>query len=179
MTLIKTLTEDMENQYQIYCDLDGVLADFDTRFEHFTGILPREYEERAIRQYGEIKGKEKFWNLIDDEIGVRFWRGIPWMPEGEELWDYIKRYGPTILTAPSKNDVSRTGKTLWVQDHLGVGIPIEFKAAKEKHVFAGPRKILIDDRLDTIQSWKAKNGIGLLYKGDTQEIIKELSKMGL
>ncbi len=176
MTLIEQLTE---GQYQLYCDLDGVLADFDARFEHFTGMLPRDYEEQAIQQLGEKKGKEKFWNLIDEQIGVRFWRGIPWMPEGQQLWDYIKPFNPSILTAPSRNEVSIIGKKLWVQDNIGKDIPIIFKQAKEKSDLSGPNKILIDDREDTILSWKSKNGIGLLYKGDTQEIIRELNKIGI
>jgi hypothetical protein len=179
MTLIKQLTEGFEEQYQIYCDLDGVLADFDARFEHFYGILPKEYEEQAIQQYGEQKGKEKFWNSIDETIGVRFWRGIPWMPEGPQLWDYIKQFNPIILTAPSRNEVSRIGKRLWVQDNLGSNIPIEFRASYKKQELSGPGKILIDDRLDNVLQWKSKNGIGLLYEGDTKKIITELKKLGL
>jgi hypothetical protein len=29
---------------------------------------------------------------------------MPWMPEGEELYKYIKKYKPTILTSPSRNE---------------------------------------------------------------------------
>lgn len=173
------LKENFKDTYQIYCDQDGVLADFDARFEHFAGILPKEYEERAVRQYGEKKGKEKFWSFIDEEIGLRFWRGIPWMPEGRELWDYIQQYNPIILTAPSQNDVSRQGKKLWVQDNIGSNTPMIFKPAKYKHDYSGPGKILIDDRLDTILRWKSKNGIGILYEGDTKKVINELKKLGL
>lgn len=173
------LKETFRDTYQIYCDQDGVLADFDARFEHFYGILPKEYEEKAIREFGEEIGKQKFWEAIDTNIGVRFWRGIPWMPEGRELWEYIKPLNPIILTAPSRNEVSRVGKMLWVKDNLGDNIPVQFKAAKYKHEFAGPGKILIDDRLDTILRWKAAGGIGLLYEGNTKKIITELKKMGL
>lgn len=179
MTLIKQLTEGFEEQYQIYMDLDGCLADFDARFEHFYGILPKEYEEKAIQQFGEKIGKEKFWNSIDEVIGVRFWRGIPLMPEGMELWNYIKQFNPIILTAPSRNKVSRIGKKLWVQDNLGLNIPIEFRASNRKQELSGPGKILIDDRLDNIMQWKSKNGIGLLYEGDSKKIITELKKLGL
>lgn len=176
MNLNELLTE---GQYQIYCDLDGVLADFNARFEHFSGMHPDEYMEVATRQFGEKIAKQRFWNLIDDQVGVRYWRGIPWMPEGQELWNYIKQFNPIILTAPSYNEVSIIGKKLWVQDHLGSNIPIEFRQAKQKVEFAGPNKILIDDREDTITSWKAQNGIGLLYQGKTEPIIRELKKLGL
>ena len=31
--------------YKIYCDMDGVLTDFEKRFEHFSGMHPQEYEK--------------------------------------------------------------------------------------------------------------------------------------
>lgn len=176
MNLNELLTE---GQYQIYQDLDGCLADFDARFEHFSGMNPDEYMETAIRQFGEKIGKQRFWNLIDDQVGVRYWRGMGWMSEGQELWNYIKQFNPIILTAPSRNEVSIIGKKLWVQDNLGSNIPIEFRQAKQKVEFAGPNKILIDDKESTIMNWKNKGGIGLLYTGDTEDTIRELKKMGL
>ena len=53
MNLKELLKEDMSESYQIYQDLDGCLCDFDERFEHFSGLSPKEYEERAFREYGE------------------------------------------------------------------------------------------------------------------------------
>lgn len=176
--LNKLLTEDMQDSYQIFCDLDGVLSDFEGRFEHFSGLSPEEYRQRAEREFGPKIGVQKFWDLIDGQVGLRFWRGMGWMPEGRQLWDYIKQYDPILLTAPSRNDVSVEGKTHWVQDNLG-DYDIEFRQAKEKSDLSGPNQILIDDREDTIQAWKARNGIGFLYKGNTQEIIDELQKLGL
>jgi hypothetical protein len=99
------------------------------------------------------------------------------MPGGKELWDYIKPYNPTLLTAPSYHDSSRIGKALWVQDHIP-GTKIIFKQAKQKSDLAGPNKILIDDREDTIMSWKAKNGIGILYK-NTDQVINDLKQLGI
>ena len=28
---------------------------------------------------------KKFWELIDGEVGIRFWVGMPWMPDGKKL----------------------------------------------------------------------------------------------
>jgi len=178
MTLNELLLEDMQDSYQIYQDLDGCLCDFESRFEHFSGLSPSEYRARAEREFGPKIGLQKFWSLIDEEVGMRFYRGMSWMPEGQELWNYIKQYNPIILTAPSRNNVSVEGKTHWVQDNLG-DYDIEFRSAERKSDLSGPNQILIDDREDTIQAWKARNGIGLLYKGNTQEIIQELQKLGL
>ena len=85
--------------YTIYCDMDGVICDFNSRFDYFTGSSPKEYENKF--------GTKKFWNLIDNQIGVSFWSNMPWMPEGELLWDYIKKYNPILLSSPSENNESR------------------------------------------------------------------------
>ena len=45
------------SQYKIYCDMDGVLCDFDRRFEQFGGINPNEYESK--------NGIKMFWKIID------------------------------------------------------------------------------------------------------------------
>jgi hypothetical protein len=163
--------------YQIYCDMDGVLCDFEGRFEHFTGLSPDQYRAKAQKEYGEKKVDEKFWDIIDHQVGLRFWRGMPWMSEGRELWDYIKPYKPTLLTAPSWHNSSKEGKQLWVDDHIS-GTPIVFKQADKKSDLSGPNKILIDDREDTIINWKHKNGIGILYTS-TKQVINDLKQLGI
>ena len=114
----------------IFCDLDGVLGDFDGRFEHFTGMFPDEWMIIATQKFGEKIARQRFWELIDSTVGVRYWRGIPFTEDGKILWNYIKQYNPILLTAPSRNEVSIIGKKLWVQDHLGPNIPIEFRSAQ-------------------------------------------------
>jgi hypothetical protein len=178
ISISKLFEEDKPKiNYQIYCDMDGVLCDFESRFEHFTGLSPDQYREKAKREYGEKKVDEMFWDIIDHQVGLRFWRGMPWMPEGRELWGYIKSYKPTLLTAPSWHNSSKEGKQLWVDDHIS-GTPIIFKQADKKSDLSGPSKILIDDREDTIMNWKHKNGIGILYIS-TEQAINELKQLGI
>ena len=178
MISIKELfKEELSKSYTIYCDMDGVLCDFEGRFEHFTGLSPDQYRAEITKKYGEKKSLDMFWDIINHQVGMRFWRGMHWMPEGKDLWNYIKPYKPTLLTAPSYHNSSTEGKTAWVEDHIS-GTPIIFKPADKKSNLAGPNKILIDDREDTIMSWKAKNGIGILYK-NTEQVINELKQLGI
>ena len=100
---------EVEN-YKIFCDMDGVLVDFNRRFEQFAGMSPDEYRKVKGEEYGAKKALQMFWHLIDGEVGVRFWVGMPWMPGGKELWNYIKPYNQTLLSSPSANEESRMGK---------------------------------------------------------------------
>ena len=161
--------EEQKQDYIIYCDMDGVIADFDKRFRELAKMSPDQYEEKY--------GIEKFWNFIDNEIGVRFWVGIPWMQDGKQLWEYIKKYKPTLLSAPSRNNESRLGKRLWVKKHIP-GTKLVLASRVNKQDYAKPNAILIDDRPDTIIEWENKGGVGILHKS-AEETIQKLKSLGL
>jgi hypothetical protein len=163
------ITEEQPQNYIIYCDMDGVIADFDKRFTDLSGMSPNQYEEKY--------GIEQFWNFIDNEIGVRFWVGIPWMQDGKQLWEYIKKYKPTLLSAPSRNNESRLGKRLWVKKHIP-GAKLVLASRANKQDYAKPNAILIDDRPDTIIEWENKGGIGILHKS-AEETIQKLKSLDL
>lgn len=154
--------------YQIYCDMDGVLCNFRARFEHFTGMNPREYEDRF--------GKNQFWNLIDNEVGLVFWSKMEWTPMGKMLWNFIKPYNPQLLTSPSRANESRLGKNIWVKDNLNPQPKVNFRRAKEKHDFANENSILIDDREDTIERWNNAGGIGIHHPENTTNLTPILNK---
>jgi hypothetical protein len=158
-------------EYKIYCDMDGVIADFDKRF---TSLNP---EKLSPAQYQTKYGIEKFWNFIDKENGVKFWVGIPWMKDGKQLWDYIKKYEPTLLSAPSRNNESRLGKRLWVKNNIP-GTKLILAAADKKKNYSQKNAILIDDRPDNIYQWRAEGGIGILHT-NTEDTIKQLQNIGL
>ena len=158
-------------KYQIYCDMDGVLTDFEKRFDHFSGMNPQEYEKKY--------GTPSFWELIDVKIGVRFWVGMDWMPEGKRLWDFIKPYQPHLLTSPSRNDTSRLGKNLWVKNNLNPKPKTIFAYSADKQRYSRENAILIDDKKSNINEWAAKGGIAIRCKnGNVSHVIEELQKLG-
>ena len=162
----------METRGRIFCDMDGVLTDFDGRFEYFTGLTPKEYED--------TKGTEAFWNAITP-IGKDFWSKMPWTPGGRRLWNFIKNYEPRLLTAPSQDVSSRIGKKEWVINNLTPIPKVIFKGAKYKHqAVKYPTDILIDDRYDNIARWRSAGGIGLHHptNGDPSEVIEKLKELG-
>jgi hypothetical protein len=176
-----------EKKYVIFCDMDGVLVDFDKGYKDLTGLSTKQ---------ADAQGKNEFWDLYrnslkEKDISERsYWANLDWMPDGKQLWDYIKGYNPYVLTAPSvnfdipfeerykiENNQSMQGKTEWVQ-RLPNMRKLYFRSAGRKADFAGPNKILIDDRKDTIDSWNANGGIGILHTS-AANTIKQLQDLGL
>ena len=153
--------------YKIYCDMDGVIADFERGYEELTGIDLQ----------GEFKpeGKE-FWDPIS-KAGVGFWAGLKWMPDGQQLWDYIKPHKPKLLSAPSREDSSRIGKHVWVK-HKIPGTKLILRYADKKKQLASPTSILIDDRIKNIEDWESAGGIGILHI-NAANTISQLKKLGL
>ena len=151
--------------------MDGVLTNFEARFEHFTGKHPQEYEKEF--------GLEAFWHLIDVKIGVRFWVGMDWMPKGYQLWDFIKPYGPNLLTSPSRHNSSRLGKNLWVKNNLEPKPKTIFAYSADKQRYANENSILIDDKKSNIREWEASGGIAFrVRKGDISDALKGLKELG-
>jgi hypothetical protein len=102
---------------------------------------------------------------------------MQWMPDGKQLWDYIKKYNPSLLSAPSKKASSRFGKRLWVDKNIP-GTKLILASAEKKQNYSKKDHILIDDREDNISQWVSQGGIGILHK-NTADTIKQLQQYEL
>lgn len=159
----------MDNNYTIFCDMDGVLVDFEQGYLDLTGIDIK-------NQF--VQGDEKFWSPLSD-AGAKFWATLNWMPDGKLLWQFIKKYKPNILSAPSKDRSSEIGKKAWCKIH----IPNQYDKiilvpSWKKKDYSGTNKILIDDRKENISDWKNSGGIGILHTSAVKTIF-ELKKLGI
>jgi hypothetical protein len=178
--------EDYTPKYQIYCDMDGVLTDFEKRFITLLRKEgPKYYSKEVIAQvtkpkhFEKLEGAKEFWKFIDQYIGLEFWSDMPWMPNGKELWNFIAPYSPKILSSPSREDTSRLGKRVWVKDNLTPPPPVIFRYSNAKAQFADSNSILIDDKPSNLAAWKAKGGIAIECKdGEIQSIIEQLKELG-
>lgn len=178
--------EDFTPKYQIYCDMDGVLTNFEKRFLDLLKTEgPKYYSKEVIAQvsrpkhFEAIEGPEEFWKFIDQHIGISFWSEMEWMPNGKQLWDFIAPYQPTLLTSPSRDNTSRLGKRLWIKSHITPAPPVEFRFGSAKAQFANENAILIDDKPSNLEAWKSKGGIALECKdGEIQSILNTLKELG-
>lgn len=167
------LTEYLVKDYIIYCDLDDVLVDF------LRGVQET-VDPSVSTNKGFSKLRDIVWSRID-KIGASWWADLPWKRDGKQLWNYIKKYKPIILTArPSTQDFAVKGKKEWVGRELG---PEFAKTAIvtlgiKKQNWADPNSILIDDRDRNINQWRSRGGIGVLHT-KTSDTIKQLKGLGL
>lgn len=197
----------MENtSYNIFCDMDGVLVDFEkgviekmnSELGSDNPKLPK-YANKVIEQLGrnyitrdDIKkysqGKSKaatkyMYVLVHDD--EEFWANLPWMKGGKQLWARIRSLNPMILTSPmdkrGKNE-SMLGKSRWVERNLGIS-PDRIIFAHSKWDYAldedGKPNILIDDFSSKVDPWSDSGGIGILHTSaeNTIKILDTLKDM--
>ena len=151
--------------YKVYCDMDGVIVDFDKGYKELTGT-----------EASFDTPKEEFWAPIQ-KAGAEFWIKLQWMHDGKQLWNYIKPYNPQLLSAPSRDESSKIGKFVWVKRNVP-GTKLILRSAERKQEFATPNSILIDDRADNIQRWKDAGGVGI-HHTSAADTIQQLKDLGL
>ena len=154
---------------RIYCDMDGVICDFVYAAKKATG--QNWLGLRSGQDWESIKRTKNFWSTM------------PWTRDGRQLWNFIKKYQPHILSAYSIEDPNCIpGKRKWLKSNLGYtqNFMINIVRRREKKNFAmnkGQPAILIDDYPKNVQQFKSAGGIGILHS-NTQTTISQLRKIG-
>ena len=200
------LTEQETRLPQIYCDMDGVLVDFEAGIVKqinddldmlqslsTNGSLAR--VQKALASIGrdhiiidDLKGKAQHQRAIRNYMYSRvgndssFWYHLPWMPGGRELGAFISPYKPHILTSPMQQG-SEIGKAFWVDENLKPNLPDRVFMSREKHKWAvdpqGRQNILIDDWLKNTVPWANAGGIAVQHvNGNTSATIATLKELG-
>jgi RNA ligase/3'-5' exonuclease/Prim-pol 4/R3H domain len=146
-----------DNIDQIWCDLDGVLADFDAGIEALTG--------RSAAQLST----DDMWRRIKG--AGNFFESLNMMADGAELWQRLvalaEQRGASlgVLSGVSTGTFAkhaRRQKLRWVARHLGADVRVETCSSQEKaRRCARPGALLVDDRLSTCEQWRALGGVAV------------------
>lgn len=170
MRLVKFLNE--ETKYKIFLDMDGVIVDF-------MSAVYKLFKLTDFREW-EKMGKDKYVEI--NKTGEKWWSEMNWLSDGKKLWNYLKDYDVTILSAGPKDKISNAisvkGKRNWLNKNIGSSYSSNaiITTAVEKQNYAAENHILIDDSPRNIRQWRSKGGIGILHK-NTNDTIKQLEKI--
>ena len=194
---------EQESEIQIFCDMDGVLVDFEGGIVHYINEDLRDESmvpENFLKLYKKLQEKlnelgrdqeveisdlskdpEKRVQAVRKYMYARaqddfeFWSNLDWTSDGKQLWDHIKGKSPQIiiLTTPMRGEGSRNGKKEWVKKHLGSQYKVILEEDKWK--YSGSNKLLIDDFLSNIEPWGQKGGI-VIHHQNASDSIAELEE---
>ena len=162
----------------IALDMDGVLADFDTAVSNL-GL--HSFNKSSSEMTKEEKAKKNQMYAYLSKNGDTFWKNLPIMPRGRELFDFVSHnFEFFILTAYVTSGKSECiqGKKEWLKDHFGfIADEKNFVCCRSSEkgdytYFKGSRPhILIDDRIKNVTNFTKNDGIGILYSNDIHDSI--------
>jgi hypothetical protein len=146
----------MKKFERIYIDMDGVAADFKSAFSHRYSD-PHEFEI--------THGTEAFWEAVYEDPSF-FFRMPPYghLRELLNLCATHSEKAPIILSSPSRvnQPLCMLQKRMWIDKHIHPAYPAIFE--KNKHKYAGPRKLLIDDYDKKVEAWRNAGGVAYHFK---------------
>lgn len=149
---------DKNMRHVVFCDLDGVLADFDKGVYNLTGRLPHEIDSKRM------------WIHINHTPD--FFSSLEWLPEGRRLWDALLSKGiePIILTGTTSQKASEQ-KIEWCRRELGSHIRVICCKTNDKPLYCIHGSFLIDDRDKVKDEWIQNLGRYLQFTAENMEMI--------
>ncbi|CAK0854156.1 unnamed protein product, partial [Prorocentrum cordatum] len=167
---------------QVYCDLDGVLADFNKGcLELFPegGPIAEKMPTHTVTKL-TYEEETEMWRRV--EAKPDFFASLPWTSDGPELWRWLDWNivpPPAILTGLP---VGRAGqmaskqKEQWCHQKLGEHVAVFCCGTRNKQKFSGPNCVLVDDRGDLREAWEARGGV-FVHHTSAVESIRQLREV--
>ena len=155
--------------------MDGVLADFFHEYAKLAGVPADKFGKHDYRSIPPAKEDP----TLDKMVGTDFFVRLPKFSTADQLvqlvLSYVEKYN--ICSSPLRGDFknSEHWKREWIRKYLHPQpAEIVITGTKETHAVNpdGSPNILIDDRGQNIERWKAKGGIGIKYQADEDSLDK-------
>ena len=155
------------NNFRLFLDCDGVLADFDSGFYELTGVSCDTYEE--------LHGTKAFWGVIKNHVD--FFGTLPLMAGAMQLFDAVKHHRPTILTGCPYGNWAEHQKFGW-RNRRFPGVPMVTCLSRHKRDYCQPGDILVDDLEKYKHLWEEAGGIFVLHTS-VDSTLAQLKSLGV
>jgi hypothetical protein len=168
---------------EIYLDMDETIVNWMEGANRALAAAGHpEWNADHWNKYSETEADKIRWEILNNT--PNFWETLPWMPDGKQIWNFVKKYKPYILSACGKlaGDVCRDGKKRWLAKNLGSnnlsGVHLVLRAEKKNYAkINGKSTVLIDDYDKNCIEYNAAGGIAV--KATTgPAVINQLKKLG-
>lgn len=159
---------------RILVDMDEVLCDFVEEACRMHGVSREQMERNRPEGHWSIQGaigtvlerelsEPEFWRPIT-MAGEAFWATLGPLPWLAQLTRIVREASTDwhIITAPGECRTSYNGKVRWLKEKFGATFT-QFAITPHKEIFAQPGVVLIDDREENIERFKAAGGSGILF----------------
>ncbi|WP_265563780.1 5' nucleotidase, NT5C type [Sphingomicrobium arenosum] len=127
----------------LFLDCDGVLADFDGGVKKLTGMDAHAFQKKV--------GVGGFWKTL--ARAEDFYANLDPLPGALEMVEAVAHLAPTILTGLPMGKWAEPQKRAWGEKWLP-GVPMITCMARDKHLYAAPGDVLVDDREKQRAPWE-------------------------
>ena len=153
--------------------MDGVLTDFEKRYDELFGVRPKEVTSRTAH----------FWRYFEQFIQGGNFSTLDKHEHADTLLEFVKSLRvPVEILSSSGGDKYHSEvtwqKTVWLCNH---GIPYKANIVPgggKKAEYAQPWHILVDDTERVVEKYRAAGGTAILHY-DIDVTLKELSRLHL
>jgi 5'-nucleotidase len=142
----------------LFIDSDGVFADFDSHVFELFGALPSDMHPARL------------WSKVSKH--PTFWEDMPLKDGALDLWSFVSRHSPTVLTGCPTSDWDRSvaHKRAWWKRHFDHEQVITCMSRDKADHMHNKGDVLVDDMIKNIQRWENSGGVGVLYVSHDQAI---------
>ena len=145
----------------LYLDCDGVLADFDGGVQRLSGLSPDQLTDRD--------GVGGFWKRLARAEG--FYEHLDPLPGAHQMVDAVRHLDPVILTGLPLGKWAEPQKRAWARRHFP-DLRVITCMARDKHTYASPGDVLVDDREKARQPWEKAGGLFILHRSPQASLVE-------